>query len=313
MLARGLGNPDMQTLHQIRSLLSQAGLSPRRRLGQCFLTDLNLMRKLLELAEIDSRATVLEVGPGTGSLTEELLARAGKVVAVEIDRGLCQLLRDRFKGRDKLALLCCDALARKHRLAEEVVGALGPSAELVSNLPFNIATPLLAECLVSSWRALHGQGGCRFDRLTFTVQKEVAGRLAAKPGNSDYGRASVLAPLLGQLRLGSVVPASAFWPRPKVASRMVRIDFDPTSARRVRDVERLSGLLAVAFSQRRKQIGSIVRRKQGHFEPEALDAALGAAGVDRSLRPQDVEPEKYLCMANSLAASSGAMKVKREV
>jgi len=303
----------MQTLRQIRSLLSQVGLSPRQRFGQCFMIDLNLMGKLLELADVGRAATVLEVGPGTGSLTEELLLRAGKVVAVEIDRGLSQLLRDGFKGRDKLMLLCCDALSGKHRLAEEVVGALGPSAELVSNLPFNIATPLLAECLAGSWRALHGRGGCRFDRMTFTVQREVADRLAARPGSGDYGPVSMLAALLGRVRLGSIVPASAFWPRPKVASRMVRIDFDPTSARRVRDVERLSGLLAVAFSQRRKQIGSIVRRKQGHFEPEALDAALGAAGVDRSLRPQDVEPEKYLCMANSLAASSGAMKVKREV
>jgi len=290
----------MQTLHQIRSLLAEAGLSPRRRYGQCFLIDGNLMGKLLELAEVGPSQTVLEVGPGTGSLTEELLERAGKVVAVEIDRGLCQLLSEKFHNRGMLTLLCRDALAGKHQLAGEVLAALGDEADLVANLPYNIATPLLAECLVGAWLALRGGGGCRFCRLTFTVQREVADRLAAAPGSADYGSLSVLVALLGRLRLGTNVPASAFWPRPKVASRIVRIDFDPAAAARLADVDRLQTLLATAFGQRRKQIGSIFRRKQQPFSPQALEAALTAAGIDRSLRPQDIPPDQYLSMANAL-------------
>jgi len=304
LYARGQAQvPHMQTVKQIRSLLSQAGLRPQRRFGQCFLIDLNLMGKLLELAEIAPAAVVLEVGPGSGSLTEELVCRAGMVVAVEVDRGLCRLLYERFAGRERLTILCCDALAGKHRLAGEVIEALGPSADLVSNLPYDIATPLLAECLVGSWRALRGQGGCRFNRLTFTVQREVADRLAARPGGGDYGPISVLVSLLGRLSLGSAVPASAFWPKPKVASRMVRIDFDPAAAQRLGDIDALNALLALAFGQRRKQIGSIRRRRKAAFVPAAMDAAMEESGVDRSRRPEELKPETYLVIANALAAS----------
>ncbi len=258
------------------------------------------MGKLLELAEVDPSRTVLEVGPGTGSLTEELLTRAGRVVAVEIDSGLCQLLAERFGDRGTLKLLCCDALAGKHHLAGEMLASLGDEADLVANLPYNLATPLLAECLISTWRALRGGGGCRFGRLTFTVQREVAERLSAAPGCADYGPLAVLVALLGKLRLGAGVPATAFWPRPKIASRMVRIDFDPAAATRLVDVGRLQALLATAFGQRRKQIGSIIRRKQQHFSPQAIEAALTAARIDRSLRPQDIPPDQYLSMADAL-------------
>jgi 16S rRNA A1518/A1519 N6-dimethyltransferase RsmA/KsgA/DIM1 with predicted DNA glycosylase/AP lyase activity len=105
------------------------------------------------------------------------------------------------------------------------------------------------------------------------------------------------------LSLGSAVPASAFWPKPKVASRMVRIDFDPAAAQRLGDIDTLNALLALAFGQRRKQIGSILRRRQAAFAPAAMDAAMEASGVVRSRRPEELEPETYLTLANALAGS----------
>jgi 16S rRNA (adenine1518-N6/adenine1519-N6)-dimethyltransferase len=293
----------MQTLTEIRRMLTEAHLKPRRRFGQIFLIDGNLMAKLLELAEVPAGQTVLEIGPGTGSLTEELLARGAKVVAVEIDKGLCRLLRQRLGDRSDLTLIEGDALSGKGQLSEAVFSVLPPTVHLVANLPYSIATPLVAECLLHSWRVQAGRGAknCRFDRLTFTVQREVAERLAAPPGGRDYGPVSVLVALLGRLKLGNALPAQAFWPAPKVASRMVRIDFDLQAAAALRNVETLRAFLALAFGQRRKQIGSIVRRKPAVFEAQALASALAAAEITPSLRPQNVAPPQYLAAANALA------------
>jgi 16S rRNA (adenine1518-N6/adenine1519-N6)-dimethyltransferase len=297
----------MQTLTQIREILDQAGLAPQKAFGQNFLIDLNLLGKLVELADLRPDKTVLEVGPGTGSLTEELIARCGKVVAVEIDRGLGQMLADRFAGQGNFSLIGSDVLADKHHISPAVLDQLGPTAHLVSNLPYNIATPLLMECLLMSWRSRHtpeadpGSLVC-FESLTFTVQREVADRLVAACDGGAYGPVSVLIGLLTNATLGSIVPASAFWPRPSVDSRIVRLDFDPQAAARLQDAGVLMNLLSLAFNQRRKQIGSILRRKESPFDASSLQGALAAAGIDPSLRPQQVEPGQFLAMSNALSA-----------
>lgn len=293
----------MQTLREIRRLLDEAGLRPRRQLGQSFLIDGNLLGKLLELAELSGGETVLEVGAGSGSLTEELLDRAAQVVAVEIDRGLCELLRRRLGGRENLRLICGDVLAGKAALCPGVLGALRPGSHLVANLPYRIAAPLLADCLMESWRSQRGRSGarCSFERLTFTVQKELAERLSASCGGEAYGPVSVLTALLGRIRLGPAVPASAFWPRPKVVSRIVRVDFDPAGAGALADADVLRAALSLAFGQRRKQVRSILRRKAAPFAPEALAWALAAAGIDPARRAEQIHPGQYLAFANALA------------
>lgn len=292
----------MQTQTEIREMLTTAGLAPRRQFGQNFLIDKNLMGLLLETADLPGGQRVLEVGPGTGSLTEELLERAAKVVAVEIDRGLAELLRKRLGARENFELIEGDVLSGKHALNPAVTQALGPAAHMVANLPYNIATPLIAECLVASWRASHGnrQGLCLFERLTFTVQRELADRLSASPGRGDYGPVSVLVALLGRIRRGPAVPASAFWPRPKVASRIMRIDFDPEASGKVRSIDVLVGVVALAFRHRRKQIGSIRRSAGEVYGAAQLDSAFGIAGINRTMRPEQVGPGRFLAMANAL-------------
>jgi len=296
----------MQTLSEIRALLDEHGLTPHKRFGQNFLIDKNLLAKLLELAAVGPDDVVLEVGPGTGSLTEELLNLARRVVAVEIDRGLYKLLCDRLGERENLSLICCDALAGKHVIEPKVIEALGSSASLVANLPYSIATPLAAQCLLDSWKAHRGYAGAwrRFDRLTFTVQQEVAHRLIAASDTSDYGPVSVVVSLLGKVRLGPVVPASAFWPPPNVVSRMVRIDFDPQAADALADAPTLEKTLAQAFGQRRKQISSTARRKNAAFEEATFLKALEIAGIDRSVRAEKVTPRQFLAAANALAVAA---------
>jgi 16S rRNA (adenine1518-N6/adenine1519-N6)-dimethyltransferase len=308
----------MQTQTEIRRLLSEAGLAPNKALGQNFLIDGNLMGRLLELADVQPADTVLEVGPGTGSLTEELARRARSVVAVELDRGLHALLRGRLADRANVTLLHEDILAGKHAIRPAVLEAAGERAVLVSNVPYRVATPLVAECLLMSWRCAAGAEGTppranaektpatRFDRLTFTVQREVADRMSARPGEEAYGPLSVIVALLGRLTLGPLVPASAFWPPPKVASRILRIDFDAPRAARLADAEALTSLLAAAFAQRRKQLASLLRRKAGPFAPARLAAAFQRAGVDLALRAERVGPEQFLSLAGALVTSGTA-------
>ena len=294
----------MQSLREIRELLDAAGLRPQKQFGQCFLIDGNLLARLIEMADLSGRETVLEVGGGTGSLTEQLAARAGRVVVVEVDRGMVKLLQRRLVELDNVRLIAGDVLAGKHELAPDVVAALGERAHLTANLPYNIATPLISLCLQSSWRAARGRGGCRFERLTFTVQREVADRFAASPGGKTYGPVSVLLSLLSRLQRGPVVPPSAFWPRPKVASRIVRLDFDAGAAANVDDVQTLTEVVAVAFAQRRKQMGSMLRRRHLPWPADAVAAAFTHAGIDPTCRAETVTPPQYLDLANALEGMS---------
>ncbi len=293
----------MQTLTEIRDILSQSSLSPRRRFGQCFLHDQNLMSKLLELADIVPEQPVLEVGPGTGSLTEELLARASKVVAVEIDHGLSRVLARRFAGQENFHLLSQDALESKHRLNRRMCDMVAPRAQLVSNLPYNVATPLVLQMLVQSWAAQVGQQAdqTQFFRLTFTVQREMADRLVAQPGQKSYGPVSVFVSLLSRVKLGPTLAPGAFWPKPKVDSRMVRLDYDARSAAGVGDLHLLQSIVSGLFSQRRKQVGKLSRRMAKSQEAlSGLAQALESVGLDPTHRPEEIAPEAYLALAQAL-------------
>ncbi len=278
----------MQTQTEIREMLTTAGLAPRRQFGQNFLIDKNLMGLLLETADLPGGQRVLEVGPGTGSLTEELLERAAKVVAVEIDRGLAELLRKRLGARENFELIEGDVLSGKHALNPAVTQALGPAAHMVANLPYNIATPLIAECLVASWRASHGnrQGLCLFERLTFTVQRELADRLTAVPGGKDYGPIGLIVQVMCHVQRLFVLSPDCFWPKPKVESAVVKI------TRRDRpladDPHRFAALAHKLFHQRRKQIGTILGR----------DAPL-PEGVQPAMRPEQLTVEQLVWLSES--------------
>jgi 16S rRNA (adenine1518-N6/adenine1519-N6)-dimethyltransferase len=288
----------------MKAQLDSHGLAPQKRFGQCFLVDANLMGKILTVAELTGQETVLEVGPATGSLTEDILPHCGRLVAAEIDRGLAAVLEERLGDDPKLTIYLGDVLAGKHAIAPEVLAALDPVNHLISNLPYNIATPLLAECLLQSHRALAGdEAARRFDRMTFTVQREVADRLAGEPNTSDYGPVSIIVALLGSIQPGPIVPASAFWPAPKVQSRIVRIDFDPAKAQHVGDATMLTGVVRAAFGQRRKQLGAIFKKglPELALEPQAIQAAMAATGINPTARGEQLEPEAFLALANTLS------------
>src|SRR5258706_13852933 len=171
-----------QTKHEIQSLLAGAGTEPRHRFGQNFMIDQNLVRLVADAGMIAAADLWIEVGPGTGTLTEEILSRGADVLAVEIDRDLAGVLRERFAGNDKFSLIEGDALAGKHALNEELSASLreaakrGQTVKLVANLPYNIASPLVIDLLIAG-----------VELLAFVGQKEGADRLRGKGGSDDYG------------------------------------------------------------------------------------------------------------------------------
>ena len=253
-------------LPPLRETIAAHDLDAKKRFGQHFLLDLNLTRRIARAAAPLDEGTVIEVGPGPGGLTRALLLEgAASVVAVELDRRAIGALRELEAAADgHLALVEADAL-------QVEPAALGPAPRrIVANLPYNVSTPLLV-------RWLHAA-----DDLTDMVlmfQKEVVDRLVASPRSKDYGRLSVLAQHVCEVRRLFDIPASAFVPPPKVVSSVARLTPRPT-ADRLADLRPLERLTAAAFGQRRKMLrGSLA----GLFgDPTAVLTELGLSPTARA-------------------------------
>ena len=277
-----------QTLSEIRGLLASRRLAPRHALGQNFLIDHNLLRRLVDESGAGAGDLVLEVGPGTGTLTEELLARGCHVVACELDRGLADLLRERLGDEPRFALVEGDCLAGKRTLAGRLVGVLaGRPFMLVANLPYGSATPLMLTLLAD-----HPE--CR--AMFVTIQREVAERLVACPGSKAYGPLAVVATLLARVRTLATVGPECFWPRPEVTSAMVAVERGDRSP--ATDARALADFCRRVFAQRRKQIGSVLGRDFPWPE-----------GVRTTDRAESLTPESLLAMFRAEVVRTSADRV----
>jgi 16S rRNA (adenine1518-N6/adenine1519-N6)-dimethyltransferase len=274
----------MQTKQQIRALLAQAGLSPRHRFGQNFMIDQNLLRIVVDAGNPSAGDVILEIGPGTGTLTEELISRGAQVIAVEIDRDLAAMLRERFKDESRFTLIEGDALDSKHALNRELLAAIRSKEhppKLIANLPYNIASPLIIELLLAG-----------VEILAFTVQKEVGDRLRAAPGTDAYGALSVMVQLLAKVEILRTLPPTAFWPAPKIDSALVRLTRNDRLAARARD---FLIFLKKLFSSRRKTL----RRSLSdmHDNPPELLARLH---LDPNARAENLSPDQLLLLYDNL-------------
>jgi 16S rRNA (adenine1518-N6/adenine1519-N6)-dimethyltransferase len=265
-------------LPPVRESLAALGLGARKTLGQHFLFDLNLTRKIARLAGPLEGETVLEVGPGPGGLTRALLECGARVVAVEKDERFLPILAEIAARADgRLQVIQADALAFDE-------SGLPTDAPIVANLPYNVGTPLLVKWLT---------GPRRPKAMTLMFQKEVALRIAAAPGSKDYGRLSVLAQALCEVSLVLDLPARAFTPPPKVDSAVVRLT--PKSERPPDSlVEYLQRVAQAAFGQRRKMLRS-------SLAPLGGETLCAAAGVDATRRADAVTVQDYLSLATRLA------------
>jgi 16S rRNA (adenine1518-N6/adenine1519-N6)-dimethyltransferase len=270
-----------QTKHEIESLLATAGTQPRHRFGQNFMIDRNFVRLVAEAGEIAAGDCVIEVGPGTGTLTEELLDRGAEVVAIEIDRDLAALLRTRLAERSNFTLIEGDALAGKHELNPELLSRIESAhagqhaVRLVANLPYNIASPLVIELLLAGTES-----------LAFTVQKEVAARLRASAGDEAYGPLSVIAQMLARVEVLRTIGPQVFWPAPSVESALVRMRREN---RLGHDAAEFGKFVHAIFSYRRKTL----RRALSEAGCDA-EEALASSGFDGRRRPEEFSPAEFL-------------------
>jgi 16S rRNA (adenine1518-N6/adenine1519-N6)-dimethyltransferase len=287
----------MQTKRQIQELLQSADVSPNRRLGQHFLVDLNLMRLLVDSADLGSRDVVLEVGCGTGSLTEALAERAGAVVAVEIDPTLAGIARSQLAGRDNVRLIHGDVLSGKGALNPEVMEALDRARAgaarllLVSNLPYDVASPVMIHLV---------KGPAVADAMFVTVQKEVAERMTAKPGSKDYGTLSILLQATGDVTILRVLKPGVFWPPPGVDSAMVKFLRDDHKCREIKDIEALSEMVRLFMRHRRKMLRAGLKGlapRLSHFD--SWLSILERHSIDPTLRPGDLTADQYVALANA--------------
>jgi 16S rRNA (adenine1518-N6/adenine1519-N6)-dimethyltransferase len=277
-----------QTKHEIQALLAQASGRPRRRFGQHFMIDGNLVRLVADAGQIQAGELVIEIGPGTGTLTEELRTRGADVLAVEIDADLANLLEQRFAPPARFRLIRGDALANKHALNPDLLSAIaeaksrGRMVRLVANLPYNVAAPLVIESLIAG-----------VDLLAFTVQKEVADRLRAGAASDDYGPLSIVAQLLARVELLRTLPPEAFWPRPKVHSALVRLQREDRLGERAVP---FGAFVHRLFSSRRKML-----KKALALADVDAERALGATGISARIRPEELTPDQ--CLQLFLVAS----------
>jgi len=267
----------------VRRLAEEIGTHPTKKWGQNFVIDPNTVRRIVRAADVQSADTVLEVGPGLGSLTLALVETGARVIAVEIDPALAERLPrtiEEFAPESvgRVQVVRADAL--------EITTLPAEPSVLVANLPYNVAVPVVLHLLAAF---------PTIERMLVMVQREVADRLCAEPGSRTYGVPSVKARWFGDLRYAGDVGRSVFWPAPNVDSGLVALERRP--APQGADRVKVFAVVDAAFSQRRKQLKSALAGVLGGTERSAK--VLQSAGVDPSARGEQLELADFVAIAQA--------------
>jgi 16S rRNA (adenine1518-N6/adenine1519-N6)-dimethyltransferase len=267
----------------------ESGLRPAKALGQHFLTDANVVSKIVAAAELTSETVVIEVGPGLGVLTERLVEAAGRTIAVELDRELAGRLRQRFAADPRLSVVEGDVLSTA---PAALLGAAGLTAStpyvLVGNLPYNIGAAVLRHFLEAEPPP---------QRLIVMLQREVAAAIVAGPG--ELGLLGVSVQVYARPRRLFNVPARAFYPPPKVVSSVLSLEVRDVPLISLSDRDRFFTILRAGFSAPRKQLRNSLA--QGLRRPAAaIVSGIEAAGIDPALRPEDLSIDDWLRLSRAV-------------
>lgn len=252
----------------------------RKSLGQHFLADRRVLGRIAEALELTGSGTVVEIGPGRGALTELLLPHAARVVAVEYDRALAELLRKRWRDEPRLTVVERDVL--EIPLAE---AAGTDDFVLAGNVPYYITTPIL----------FHALERPRPKRAVYLVQREVADRAVSPPGSREYGALSVNLQSVARVERLFRVPAGAFSPPPRVESAVIRLTPRPDPAITPGEEARYRTMVQGAFGMRRKQMRRVVRSLFA-VSAERAESLLAASGIDAEARPETLPPEQFAAL-----------------
>lgn len=250
----------------------------KSRLGQNFLYDRSILERIVSSAGLTGNDTVVEIGPGPGTLTRVLAGKAGKVLAVELDERLYEKLKAELAGYMNVELIHGDAL----KFPFEEIGHF----KVVSNIPYYITTPVIFR-LLDARKSL--------STMTLTVQREVAERIIAPPGGKDYGVLSIMVQYLAKPELKFIIPREAFRPVPKVDSALLHMNIRSKPSVEVRDEKTFFRVVKTSFSQRRKTLSNSLRSFG-----EGIREKIAASGIDPGRRPETLSIEEFAKLADFL-------------
>lgn len=250
----------------------------KRHLGQNFLYDPNILKKMIQVARLSQGDTVVEIGPGPGRLTKLLTQSAKKVIAIEIDDELYEQLKVNFLGQKNVELIHGDAL----KFPFESIGDF----KVVGNIPYYITTPLIFKLLEEKKR---------LKTMTLTIQKEVAERIVARPGGKDYGVLSIMIQLYTQPELQFIIPRGVFRPVPRVDSAVVHMKILANPSINVKDEKFFSRVVKTAFSQRRKTLANSLKS----FGKD-IKERLNRCGIDPKRRPETLSLAEFARLSEFL-------------
>lgn len=281
---------------KIKEILDKYNFSFSKGLGQNFLIDGNIVRKIREKSGITKDDTVLEIGPGFGTLTEELVLTAKEVFAIELDQRLFPILKENFSSYENLHLIEGDVLKLD---LDEILGGK-KDVKVVANLPYYITTPIISKFIESK---------LPIESLTFMVQKEVGDRMVAREGTKDFGSLSLFIQYYSEAEIVAKVPSTSFMPRPKVDSVVVRMrvrDYSKIYKEKKkdeRDIDEdfLFALIHAAFNQRRKTIlNSMTSNRDLNIGKENLSKVLEDLNIDPKTRAERLSLDEFIAISLSL-------------
>jgi len=271
----------------IRKELSDYGLTPRKRWGQHFLADRNILNKIIRTAEITNEDVVLEVGPGLGEMTLALARRAKRVIAVEIDPTLAEILEKKVSIPPNVAIIRKDILKVDF---QELFGTMTSPIKVVANLPYQISTPLLFRFIES--RKF-------FSALTLTLQKEVAERMVAPPGGKAYGPLSVLVQSVADISICFIIKRSAFFPPPDVESAVIHLSWKERPMIAPGQEDWFRAVVKGCLGYRRKTLTNALKHSN-LLLPEDVEERLEGIGIDPRRRPETLSVREFVDLASVL-------------
>lgn len=281
-------NKRLYSPNKIRETLDKYDFKFSKSLGQNFLIDGNVVRKIVRQAGITKEDYVLEIGPGMGTLTEELAINAKKVVAVELDRKLLPILDETLENYDNVEIIYGDILEIDiKKLIEEKLG--GGPVKLVANLPYYVTTPIIGKLL---------EEDLDLESISVMVQKEVADRMAASPGSKSYGSLSVFVNFYTNPKVVVKVPKTVFMPQPKIDSSVIKLDLKKELPEI--DREKFFKVVKAAFSKRRKTIINSLSTYGFDLEKEEIRQALEKVGIKPEERAENISVEDFIKLSTEL-------------